>query len=167
MRSRIVRIRFASIPVLLVCLAWNQGAAAQVNEQFADMTAEIELLRSMVQLERQAIVADSMTMTDLEASAFWPVYNEYRAALTRINDQLVKVVTDYAAQRDTLTDAQAKVLLDDYFAFEQDFLKTRKKYVGKFGKALPMIKVARFYQIDNKLDAISKLGLARQIPLAR
>jgi hypothetical protein len=162
-----VRFRFVSIPVLLACLAWNQGATAQVNEKFADMADEIELVRSVVQVERQAIVADAMYLTDQEATAFWPVYKDYRAAITRINDQLVKVVTNYAAQRDTLTDAQAKLLLDDYFAFENDLLKMRKKYVAKFGKALPMIKVTRFYQIDNKLDALTRLGLTSQIPLAR
>ena len=80
-----MRIRFASIPVLLVCLAWNQGAAAQVNEKFADMADEIELVRSMVQVERQSVVAEAMVLTDQEATAFWPVYNEYRAAVARIN----------------------------------------------------------------------------------
>ena len=162
-----MRIRFASIPVLLACLAWNQGATAQVNEKFADMTAEIELVRSVAQVERQAIVAEAMYLTDQESTSFWPVYHEYRGMVTRINDQLVKVVTDYAAQRDTLTDAQAKVLLDNYFAYENDLLKMRKKYVSKFGKALPMIKVARFYQVDNKLDSLFRLALASQIPLAR
>lgn len=162
-----MRIRFASIPVLLACLAWNPGAVAQVNEKFADMAEEIAMVRSMVQVERQAIVADAMYLTDQEALAFWPVYNEYRTAVTKVNDQLVKVITDYAAQRDTLTDAQAKALLADSFDHEQDLLKMRKKYVAKFGKVLPMIKVARFYQIDNKLDIISKLGLASGIPLAR
>ena len=162
-----MRIRFASIPVLLVCLAWNQGAAAQVNEKFADMADEIELVRSMVQVERKTIVTDAMILTEQEATAFWPVYNEYRAAVARINDQLVKVVTDYAAQRETLTDAQAKKLLADHFSYEQNFIKTRKKYISRFGKVLPMTKVARFYQIDNKLDSLTKLVLASQIPLAR
>jgi hypothetical protein len=162
-----VRIRFVSIPVLLACLAWNQGAVAQVNEKFADMADEIAMVRSMAQVERQAIVADAMYLTDQEALAFWPVYNEYRVAVTKVNDQLVKVVTDYAAQRDTLTDAQAKALLADSFDYEQDLLKMRKKYIAKFGKVLPMIKVARFYQIDNKLDVLTKLAMASQIPLAR
>jgi deoxyribose-phosphate aldolase len=160
-------MRFASIPMLFVCLAWNQAAAAQVNEKFADMAPEIDMVRSMQQVERQSIVADAMVLTDQEAAAFWPVYKEYRAAIARVNDQLVKVITDYAAQRDTLTDAQAKKLLADNFAYEQDLVKTRKNYVSRFGKALPMIKVARFYQIDNKLDTITKLVMASQIPLAR
>lgn len=162
-----MRTRFASITVLLASLAWQQAAFAQVNEKFADMTDEIELLRSVAQTERQAIVARAMILTKEEEAAFWPVYNDYRAEIAKVSNQLVKLITDYAAQRDTLTDAQAKTLLNDHIRFEQDLLKVRKRYIGKFDKVLPTTKVARFYQIENKLDLLQKLGLARQIPLAR
>ena len=162
-----MRTRFASIAVLLASLAWNQVAFAQVNEKFADMTDEIELMRSVAQTERQAIVARAMILTKEEEAAFWPVYNDYRAEITKVSNQLVKLITDYAAQRDTLTDAQAKALLNDHIRFEQDLLKVRKRYIAKFDKVLPTTKVARFYQIENKLDLLQKLGLARQIPLAR
>jgi hypothetical protein len=143
------------------------GASAQVNEKFADMTDEIELLRSVAQTERQAIVAKAMILTDEESAAFWPIYGDYRADVAKVTDQLVKNITDYAAQRDTLTDAQAKTLLNNHIKFEQDLLKLRKKYIGKFAKAMPMTKVARFFQIENKLDILQKMGLASQIPLAR
>jgi len=161
-----MKFRVAGATLLAALLAW-QPAASQVNEKFADMTAEIELLRSVAQTERQAIVAKAMPLTDQESAVFWPLYAEYRAAVARINDQLVKLITDYAAQRDTLTDAQADALLADYFAYERDLLNLRKKYVKRFAEALPMIKATRFYQIDNKLDSLRWLGLAREIPLAR
>ena len=162
-----MRVFFVSTAVLLVGLSWNQGASAQVTEKFADMAADIELLRGMAQVERQAVVADNMQLTDQEATAFWPVYKAYRAEVAKINDRLVKVITDYAAERDTLTDAQAKALIANYFSYEQDLLRTRKKYVARFDKALPMVKVARFYQIDNKLNAITMIHLALGIPLAK
>lgn len=158
---------FSFVVIVLASLAWNPVASAQVNEKFADMTADIELMRSVAQTERQAIVARAMILTDQEATAFWPVYNDYRAEVAKVNDQLVKLITDYAAQRDTMTDAQAKTLLNDHIRFEQDLLKVRKRYIGKFDKVLPTTKVARFYQIENKLDLLQKLGLARNIPLAR
>lgn len=162
-----MKIVFAFVAVLLSGFAWNPVASAQVNEKFADMAGEIELLRSVAQTERQAIVARAMILTQEEEAAFWPVYNEYRAEIAKVNNQLVKLITDYAAQRDTLTDAQAKTLLNDHIRFEQNFLKIRKKYIARFDKVLPTTKVARFYQIENKLDLLQKLGLARNIPLAR
>ena len=162
-----MRIAFAFAAALLVGLASNPLAFAQVNEKFADMAGEIELLRSVAQTDRQAIVARAMILTKEEETAFWPVYNDYRAAMAKVNDRLVKVVTDYAAQRDTLTDEQAKLLISDHLKFEQELLNVRKKYVKKFNTALPMVKVARFYQIENKLDLLQKLAITREIPLAR
>jgi len=162
-----VKTVLSFVVVLLTGLAWNPGASAQVNEKFADMAGEIELLRSVAQTERKAIVAQAMILTDQESTAFWPVYNDYRAAMAKVNDRLVKVVTDYAAVRNTMTDEQAKTLLNDHIKFEQDLLNVRKKYIKKFNKAIPMVKVARFYQIENKLDILQKMSLASQIPLAR
>ena len=162
-----MRNAFTVAAALVISLAWNPGASAQVNEKFADMADEIEMLRSVSQTERKVIVAKATVLTDQEATAFWPVYNDYRAAMAKVNDRLVKIITDYAAQRDTLTDAQAQVLVNDHIKFEQDLLSVRKKYVKKFNKAMPMVKVARFYQIENKLDALQKLGIASQIPLTR
>ena len=162
-----MRNAFTVAAALVISLAWNPGASAQVNEKFADMADEIEMLRSVSQTERKVIVAKAMVLTDQEATAFWPVYNDYRAAMAKVNDRLVKIITDYAAQRDTLTDAQAQALVNAHIKFEQDLLSVRKKHVKKFNKAMPMVKVARFYQIENKLDALQKLGIASQIPLTR
>lgn len=147
-----------------VCCA--STARAQVNEQFAELDAEIQLVRSLAQSARRAIVADAMTLSPEQAAEFWPLYNEYRAAVLKDHDRLVKLVTDYAAARESLDDAQARQLVRDFFAFEQQVLKTRRRYVDRFARVLPMTQVLRFYQIDNKLDVILRLGLAIQVPLA-
>ena len=159
--------RFTALAVLAALLSWQPSALAQVNEKFSDMSDEIAAVRSVAQSDRKSIVDQAMGLTPQESTAFWPVYNEYRAEMTRINDRLVKVVTDYAAQRDTLTDAQAQALLDNYLKFEDELLGTRKKYVKRFDAALPITKVVRFYQIENKLDALQRVGIASEIPLTK
>jgi hypothetical protein len=44
-------------------------------------------------------------------------------------------------------------------------LKIQKKYVGEFEEVLPLMLVARFYQLENKLDAIIAYDLAMSIPV--
>jgi hypothetical protein len=39
--------------------------------------------------------------------------------------------------------------------------------VKQFAKVLPGTKVARFYQIENKLDAVVRYEMAGQIPLVK
>jgi hypothetical protein len=162
-----MNFRFATTLVLVSLFSWQPAAFAQVNEKFADMNDEIASVRSVAQSDRKTIVDHAMELTPQESTAFWPVYNKYREEVTRVNDQLVKVITDYAAQRDTLTDAQANKLLTDYLAFEQNSLDLRKKYLKQFTAVIPITKVARFYQIENKLDVVQRLGLASEIPLTK
>ncbi len=67
----------------------------------------------------------------------------------------------------TMTDAKAEQLLEDAQKYEQKVLDIRKEYVKTMRKALPATKLARFYQIESKLNAIGNLILASEIPLVQ
>lgn len=138
---------------------------AQVNPAFAELTEATEQARSLLQVERKMIVSQELHLSPAESNAFWPVYDSYMADLKEANDLRVKVVTDYAASYENLSDETAEKLIDDMLRHQEKTLKIRKSYLGKFRKVLPDTKVARFYQIENKLDAIINFSLARQIPL--
>ena len=162
-----MKFRFAMTLVVASLACWQPTALAQVNEKFADMSDEIAAARSVAQSDRKTVVDGAMILTNEQSTKFWPVYNAYRADVTKVTDKLVKIITDYAAQRDTLSDAQAEALVQEYLKVEEELLGVRKSYVKKFGAAIPMTKVARFYQIENKLDALQRVGLASAIPLTR
>ncbi len=76
-----------------------------------------------------------------------------------------KLIQDFAEVWDNATEEQAKTMVDEMLAIRRDELKVRKSHLSKFRKALPEVKVARFLQIENKIDAIINLGLADAIPL--
>ena len=64
-----------------------------------------------------------------------------------------------------MTDAVAKQLLDEAVKFEEKKIKLEKKYIRKFRAILPDTKVTRYFQLENKLDAIIDFDLAAEIPL--
>ena len=86
-----------------------------------------------------------------------------------VNARRVKIITDYAdaLKNNSLTDETAAKMLDAYFSWVSKRLATRKSFVDKFKEVLPDKKVTRFYQIENKLEAIIDFELARQIPLVQ
>ena len=149
--------------VLLLALA--HPAVAQVNPAFADVSDEIEMIRSLVRMERKAAVEQAMQLAPAESQAFWTVYNEYEAERTRVNDRAVKVVTDYAAAYPEVGDERAQALLAESLDAESDLLSLKKKYTRRFAKVLTPSRVARFFQIERKLDAVQNLSVAEQIPL--
>jgi hypothetical protein len=66
----------------------------------------------------------------------------------------------------TLTDDDANELLDLSFDIQSDTIELKKRYVARFREVLPGIKVARFYQLENKIQAEVDAALALAIPLA-
>jgi hypothetical protein len=141
----------------VAAIAVPAGAGAQVNPAFADITEAAEQARTLVQTERKLTVSNNMQLTPAESS--------YMAEMKTAGDLRVKVITDYAANYDNLTDETAKQLISDSLKYQEKVLKIRQSYLGKFRKALPETKLARFYQIESKLDAIGNFALAREIPL--
>lgn len=160
-------MRILALTLALAGLLSGAPVVAQVNEKFADLAGEIELLRSMAQTERQAVVAGNLALTPEETQRFWPLYNQYRSDVSAVQDRRVKIITDYAAKYQTLTDGDARKLLDQYLGYQAAALKLREKYVSKFSKVLPGTKLARFFQIESKLDALTDLTITSNIPLTK
>jgi hypothetical protein len=66
-----------------------------------------------------------------------------------------------------MTNESSKKLVDDYLSVEGDRMKIRQSYLPKFRKVLPDIKVARFYQLENKIQAVINYDLAAGIPMVQ
>jgi hypothetical protein len=149
--------------LLAVALALGAPTAlAQVSE-----TDMLQQLRADIQADRQAVVAANLGLTDAQGAAFWPLYREYRAEMGKVGDRLQKLIQDYAKVFENVTEAQAKSMVDEMLAIGRDDLKVREAYLPRFRKVLPETKVARFLQIENKIDAIVKFQLADVIPLVQ
>jgi hypothetical protein len=144
----------------------TEGSAA-VADTAADMTAEVELSRAAIQVRRQAIVTASMDLEPKEADAFWPLYREYRLAMMSVNDRFVRLLGDFLDREGKLTDDVATKMMEEYAAIERDRMGVRTTYVPRFRAVIPPRKVARFFQVEHKLDAVVEAELALLIPLAK
>ncbi len=120
-----------------------------------------------IRAERRFIVETTMKLDEAQALVFWPLYQGYRDEVAPVNEQLFELIDDYMAAYDSLTDAQASEMLDRWLGVEHRAIEVRRKWVHRFRKALPPRVVARYFQLDNKLDAVIRADLARVIPLAR
>ena len=150
----------------LMITTWVIGATLG-NAMAGEAGDAIELTRSVIQVERKAVVAKAMELTQQESQAFWPVYNEYWNNLNKINDRKVKLIMDYAKNYGNISDTMAKDMLKEFFDIQNATLKLKKKYVKKFENVLPPKKVFRYFQTENKLDALINIQLASEIPLMR
>jgi hypothetical protein len=136
-----------------------------VNEKFSDLEPAIQMLRQEVGKDRREIVKANMLLTNSEATRFWPIYDEYRAEMTKLGDRRVKLITDYAANRTSMSEDEAHRLLKEALELDQERTELKVSYVKKFNKDLSARTTARFFQIDQKLDAALDAQLAARIPL--
>jgi hypothetical protein len=152
----------ALVPALLTSVALVATAAPSFAQSATD---EIELVRVIIEAERKVVVATNMNLSDAESEAFWPVYNEFETAVRSVNDKRLKILIELSRNFETLTDEQAIDLLEEHFKFQQERVKVRKSYMKKFKKVLSGKQLARFYQIDGKIDTIIDFDIARAVPL--
>ena len=147
--------------------AQPSAGAPQASDDQEDLTSDIALTRASIQLRRQAIVTSVMDLTPDESQKFWPMYRDYRVEMAKLGDRVSKLLVQYSDQYDTLTDAQADQIMKEWLSIENTKNDIKKKYVARFKKILPSRKVMRFFQADNKLDAMLNAKLASVVPLAR
>ena len=158
---------------LLLLGLTGQGALAQQpappagGETQQDAMDTIQLTRAVIQVERQAIVAHAMDLTPEEMQGFWPLYRTYRLEAAMVGDRIVTLIATYADSYGALTDPVADTLLTEFVSIEQARARLMAKYLPKFKQVLPARKVARFYQLENKLDIAILAEMAEQIPLSR
>lgn len=135
------------------------GANAQ---QERDM---IEVLRGQISTDRQAVVALNMDLSEKQAEAFWPVYREYHEKREELADRRVKLLMDFRDNQIGMTAEQAKKMLKEAIDLEDKLNDLKHNYRADFEKALGPRHTLRYYQIENKLDAVINYELASVVPL--
>src|SRR5262245_50896189 len=138
------------------------ATALQAQDQPAN---NMDLVREKIKADKKLVVAEAMALTETESKAFWPVYDAYQGEISKINQRTVKLIQDYAASYKAMTDPVAGKLLDEAIAIEKDRAALFATYRPKFSAVLPATKVARYYQIENKIRAAINYDLAGNIPI--
>ena len=156
--------RTISTAIMLITLGFAMPGVAQ--DKPAD---NMQILRDKIKADKKLLVATNMDLTESEAKRFWPIYDEYQKDLQKINRRIANLLESYAAdfRSKSLTDDKAKKLIDEAVSIEQAEANLKGTYAPKLDKVLPVRKVARYLQIENKVRAVVKYDLAQGVPLVQ
>jgi hypothetical protein len=163
MRMDLVR-RTMGAAIVMMLFGFAPLRAAQ--DKPAD---NMQILRDKLKADKKLLVASNMELTESEAKGFWPIYDQYQKELQKINQRMAKVLESYADdnRRKSLTDDKAKKLIDEAVSVEQAEANIKSTFAPKLSKVLPVKKVARYLQIENKIRAVVRYDLAQGVPLVR
>ena len=129
--------------------------------------ATMEVLREKVRADKKLVVALALDLSESEAQGFWPVYGAYQSDMVAHYDRVAKLISDYSTAYQKMTDETATQLLGEFLALQSDHAALLQRYVPRFQRVLPPRKVARFYQVENKIRAMLDYQLAQDIPLVK
>jgi len=149
--------------LLLTAMVVAANPASAEEKPVDNMQIALEKMRA----DKKLLISENLQLTESEAKSFWPVYERYQDELFLLRTRTIKLLNDYASSYEKMTNDIAKKLLDESITIEALRLKLNQAYLPKFRKVLPDIKVARYYQLENKLQAALMYELARTIPLAK
>ncbi len=125
----------------------------------------IELMHSDVRQRKAESLAEVMQLSAPDAAKFWPIYAEYDAELTKLNDLRVANIKEYARTYDQITDEKADELVRNAIAYRKQRPELVAKYYERVKQALGATTAARFFQIEDQLLSIIDLQIDSSLPI--
>ena len=157
---------FSCFVLLLAFAAVDVTVQAQrETANGVEIEKNLDLLRRDIRAEKKKLIAANVTLTEDEATKFWPVYDQYVAEMTKHNDEFYGVIKEYAENQKTITDEQASKMIKRWAEIQIGQAQTRQKFIPLFEKVVPAKVVARFFQIDRRLYALLDLQVSSLVPL--
>jgi hypothetical protein len=150
-----------------VMVANDRVLFAQDSANSTVTDQDVQLLRKDLRSQKKQLIAANLPLTDAEAVKFWPVYDQYQAEITKIGDTRFALIKEYAANYNTLTDAQAYDLITRMIGVDESLVQLRQKYVPIVEKVLPGKKTAMFFQMEKRVALMIDLQLASMIPIVQ
>jgi predicted outer membrane protein len=155
-----------TIGVALAFMFFGSAPLGVAQDKPAD---NMQILRDKIRADKKLVVATNMELTESEAKDFWPIYDQYQADLRKINQRMANLLESYADdyRNKSLTDDKAKKLINEATAIDQAEANLKSTYAPKLSKVLPVRKVVRYLQIENKIRAVVRYDIASGVPLVR
>jgi len=116
-------------------------------------------------LEKRRLVAEYLHLEPRQAAGFWPLYERLQAELQILEREREDHVRNYGRDYGGMTDALALAYTKEWLQHEEQRLRLLRQYLPRFEKVVPARTLARYYQIEDKIQAAVSAEAAVEIPL--
>jgi hypothetical protein len=156
---------------MVLSMAGSLGAQARVpadqgQDTELNLSAYAELLRQDVRTMKVAIITEVVGFTEAEDRAFWPIYREYDLEMSKLADERVRMIHDYAKDFATITDERAASLAATALDLEARRHAAKAKCYERVKTALSPRTALRFLQVEHQLQLLIDLQIAAALPVA-
>jgi hypothetical protein len=128
---------------------------------------DLAMLRKDIRSQKKQLMARNLTLSDTDATKFWPIYDQYTAELTKINDKKYSTIQEFADHFGSMTDAKATTLIQQWLEVDTAVTQLRAKYLPIVTKAIGGRNGASWAQLDRRIQMMVDLQLASGVPLVQ
>jgi hypothetical protein len=146
-------------------LATAQTPPASKQTQEANLKAYINLMRTDIKKDKVSILTELMALGPEQSAKFWPVYNDYDKALTKLADERIAFIRMYAENYSNLTDEMATKIATGMMDIEGRRIELRKQYFPLVTQALTAKDAARWLQIEAQIEKLLDLQILASLPI--
>src|SRR5262245_34975794 len=137
-------------------------ASAIPDSQKKNIEEYIQLLREDVRQQKAQITGAVMQLSPEDAQKFWPIYEEYQAALIELNDSRIQNLKNFASA--DLTDEMADQSIKEELSLRRERDELMGRFYGRVKQSLGALTAARFLLIESQLQLITDLQLDSMLP---
>ena len=131
----------------------------------ANIKAYIGMMRKDLKKDKVSVITELMDLGPEEAAKFWPVYNEYDKALTKLGDEKIAFIRMYADNYEALTQEMATKITMGMIDVQGRRLELQKQYFQRFSNALTPKDAARWLQVESQIEKLVDLQILANLPI--
>jgi tryptophan 2,3-dioxygenase len=142
-------------------------AAAADKDVHVVSTQDLDMLRKDIRSQKKQLLAQNLTLSDADATKFWPIYDQYAAEVSKTKNKQYAMFQEFADHFGTMTDEQASSLLKELLDVDVAMTQLRAKYLPIVSKAIGGKKGATWAQLDRRIQMMVDLQLSSRTPLVQ
>jgi len=128
---------------------------------------EIDLVQAAFGMDKKAIVADFVQLSDTQKDAFWTLYDEYETKRKEYGKERIVLLQQYADQYMTMTSEQADTWTKQVMELQVKTDKLIATYYEKVKGISDGVVATQFYQIENYILSMIRMQILQEVPFLK
>jgi len=128
---------------------------------------EIDLIQAAFGMDKKAIVADFVQLSDAQKDAFWTLYDEYETKRKELGKERIELLVQYAEQFMTMNSEQADEWTTKVIKLQEKTDNLIATYYEKVKGISDGVVATQFYQIENYILATIRMSILQEVPFLK
>jgi hypothetical protein len=143
---------------LIMFLFFTSIAVAQVTKE------DVAVIQTAFGKDKEELVKKYMAIPVEQDAAFWSAYDLYEEERKGLGREKIAIIDEYVKNYETLDDKKAAELMTRKLKLGESYGKMQKKYFDAMSKIIGGKNAAKFFQLEDYLENIIRLGIQESIP---